>query len=107
MRFTIQLLITAIVCFMFQKLFPWWTMAIGAFLVGFVFSNTSFNSFMAGFIAVGLLWLGLALYVDNITQSILTDKVNQLFPIGIFVITGITGGLVGGLASMTGSLLKP
>ena len=62
---------------------------------------------MAGFIAVGLLWLGLALYIDNVTQSILTDKVSQLFPISIFVVTTITGGLVGGLASMTGSLLKP
>lgn len=107
MRFAIQLFITAIVCFMFQKLFPWWTMAIGAFLVGFVFSNTGFKSFLAGFIAVGLVWVGLALYIDNATQSILTDKVSQLFPISIFVLTGLIGGLVGGLASMTGSLLKP
>ena len=57
--------------------------------------------------AVGLVWVGLALYIDSATQSILTDKVSQLFPISIFVITGVTGGLVGGLASMTGSLLKP
>jgi len=92
---------------MFQKLFPWWTMAIGAFLVGFVFSNTGFKSFMIGFITVGLLWAGMALYIDNVTQSILTVKVAQLFPINIFVVTGIAGGLIGGLASMTGSLLKP
>lgn len=107
MRFAIQIFITAIICFMFQKLFPWWTMPIGAFLVGFVFSNTGFKSFLAGFIAVGLVWVGLAFYIDNATQSILTEKVSQLFPINIFVLTGLIGGLLGGFASMTGSLLKP
>ena len=107
MRFAIQIFITAIICFMFQKLFPWWTMPIGAFLVGFVFSNTGFKSFLAGFIAVGLVWVGLVFYIDNATQSILTDKVSQLFPINIFVLTGLIGGLLGGFASMTGSLLKP
>lgn len=107
MRFIIQIVITAIVCFMFQKLFPWWTMAIGAFLVGFVFSNTGFNSFLAGFLAIGLLWLGMALFIDNVTQSILTEKIGQLFPLNLFVLTSLVGGLVGGFASMTGSLLKP
>jgi len=92
---------------MFQKLFPWWTMAIGAFLVGFIFSNTGFKSFVAGFISIGLMWVGMALFIDNVTQSILTEKVAQLFPLNIFVVTGIVGGLIGGLASMTGSLLKP
>ena len=82
-------------------------MPISAFLVGFVFSNTGFKSFLAGFIAVGLVWVGLAFYIDNATQSILTDKVSQLFPINIFVLTGLIGGLLGGFASMTGSLLKP
>jgi len=106
-RFTIQVIVTAIVCFMFQKLFPWWTMPIGAFLVGFVFSNTGFKSFVAGFLAIGLVWLGLSLYIDNATQSILTDKISQLFPLNLFLLTSLVGGLVGGLASMTGSLLKP
>ncbi|MBX2943855.1 MAG: hypothetical protein KF860_16085 [Cyclobacteriaceae bacterium] len=107
MKTFIQIIITAIVCFMFQKLFPWWTMAIGAFLVSFVFSNTGFKSFLVGFISIGLLWLGLALYVDNATHSILTEKIAQLFPINLFVLTSLIGGLVGGFASMTGSLLKP
>ncbi|MGE0588554.1 MAG: hypothetical protein AB7O48_08260 [Cyclobacteriaceae bacterium] len=107
MRLLIQIIITAVVCFMFQKLFPWWSMAIGAFLVGFVFSNTGAKSFFAGFVAVAILWLGLSLYIDANTQSILTDKVSQLFPVNLFVLTTLIGGLVGGFASMTGSLLKP
>lgn len=107
MKFLIQIVITAVVCFMFQKLFPWWSMAIGAFLVGFIFSNTGPKSFLAGFLAIGLLWLGLAIYVDYSTQSILTEKVAQLFPLNLFLLTSLIGGLVGGFASLTGSLIKP
>lgn len=107
MRFLIQIIITVVVCFMFQKLFPWWSMAIGSFLVGFVFSNSGTKSFLAGFLAVGMLWLGLAVYTDITTQSILTTKVAQLFPVNLFVLTTLIGGLVGGFSSLTGSLLKP
>lgn len=82
-------------------------MAIGAFLVGFVFSNTGLKSFLAGFVGIGLLWVGLALFIDYDTQSLLTEKISQLFPVNIYIVTSLTGGLVGGLASMTGSLLKP
>ena len=59
------------------------------------------------FVAVALLWFGLSLYIDANTQSILTEKVSQLFPVNLFVLTTLIGGLVGGFASMTGSLLKP
>lgn len=107
MRFAIQIMLTAVVCFMFQKLFPWWSMAIGSFLVGFIFSNSGLKSFLAGFLAVGLLWLGLSLYTDMTTNSILTTKVSQLFPLNLFLLTTLIGGLLGGLASLTGSLLKP
>ena len=65
------------------------------------------GAFLSGFISIGLLWLGLALYVDNATQSILTEKISQLFPLNLFVLTSLIGGLVGGFASMTGALLKP
>lgn len=92
---------------MFQRLFPWWSMAIGCLLVGFVFSNSGLKSFLAGFIAIGLLWLGMALYTDMATQAILTEKINALLPLNVFVLTTLLGGLVGGLASLTGSQIKP
>ena len=56
MKFLAQLLLTAIVCFVLQYFFPWWTMAIGAFIIGYAFGNTGFKSFGAGLFGVGLLW---------------------------------------------------
>lgn len=107
MKFLLQVVITVIVCFMFQRIFPWWSMAIGAMMVGFVFSNSGLKSFVAGFTAIGLLWLGMALYTDMTTHAIITEKINTLLPINVFVLTTLVGGLVGGLASLTGSQIKP
>lgn len=106
MKFLIQLLITIVVCFILQSFLPWWTMAVGAFTVAYLVGNKGFPSFLAGFIAVAILWLGMAFYIDALTNSILTEKINRLLPINAFVATLIVGGLVGGFASLTGALMK-
>ncbi len=106
MKFIIQLIITIAICFLLQTFLPWWTMAIGSLAVGYGVSNKASISFVAGFIGVGILWLGMAYYIDQTTQSILTEKVNKLLPLNAFVLTTLIGGLVGGFAALTGALLK-
>ena len=105
MKFIFQLLATIAICLTLQFFLPWWTMAVGSFALGYVFENKGLHSFSAGFIGVGLLWLGTALLIDVSTQSILTEKINRLLPLNVFILTTLIGGLVGGLASLTGSLL--
>lgn len=106
MKFLIQILATIAVCFLLQTFLPWWTMAIGSLTVAYAISNKGGISFVAGFIAVGVLWLGMAVYIDQTTNSILTEKVNKLLPLNSFVLTTLIGGLVGGLAALSGSLLR-
>jgi hypothetical protein len=106
MKFLIQIIATIIVCFLLQTFFPWWTLAIGALGVAFVVGNKAWVSFVAGFAGVGILWFGMAFYIDQTTHSILTEKVNKLLPLNSFVLTTLIGGLVGGFAALTGALLK-
>jgi hypothetical protein len=106
MKFPIQIIATIIVCFLLQTFLPWWTLAIGALAVSFMVGNKTGVSFAAGFIGVGVLWLGMAFYIDQTTHSILTEKVNKLLPLNSFVLTTLIGGLVGGFAAMTGALIK-
>ncbi len=106
MKFIIQLLGTIVVCFVLQSFLPWWTMAVGAFTVAYLVGNKGFPAFVAGFIGVAILWLGMAFYIDALTHSILTEKINRLLPLNAFVATLIVGGLVGGFASLTGSLIR-
>jgi len=106
MKFLAQVLVTMIVCFALQYFLPWWTMALGAFVIGYLFGNTGFTSFGAGLLGVGLLWFLMAYYIDITTNSILTDKVGKLLPLNVFLLTTLIGGLVGGFAALTGALLK-
>jgi cell division protein FtsX len=110
MKFAAQVLVVALVGGLLQTFFPWWTMAIGAFVVGFIFASPGWKSFFAGLVGVGLLWFAMSFYIDSQTQSILTEKVARLFPTKtvplLFVVTAFIGGLVGGFASLTGSVLS-
>ncbi len=106
MKFLLQTLATMIGCFIVQYFLPWWTMAVIALVIGYAFHNSGVQSFAAGFIGAALLWLGMAYYMDYATQSILTEKVNKLFPANIFMMMAVIGGLVGGFAALTGTLMR-
>ncbi|MBX2916351.1 MAG: hypothetical protein KF856_13855 [Cyclobacteriaceae bacterium] len=106
MKFFIQLVATMLICLILQFFLPWWSIAIGAAGVAYVVGNKSLNSFLAGFVAIALLWVGYALTIDLKTNSILTEKINQLLPLNSFILTMLAGGLVGGFAALTGALFK-
>jgi hypothetical protein len=106
MKFFIHLIATLVICYILQSFLPWWTMAVGAFTVAYLLGNKGFPSFAAGFLGIGLLWIGFAFYVDVLTDSILTEKINRLLPVNSFILTLLIGGLVGGFASLTGSLMR-
>ena len=110
MNFLKQTLFTIGLCFILQYFLPWWTLALGAFVGGYVFGNKGWISFLSGLLGVGLLWFSMALFIDIQTQSILTEKVARIFPTKtpalLFLVTAIIGGLPAGFAALTGSLLN-
>ena len=106
MKFLYQLVATIFGCLLAQYFLPWWTMAIVAFGFGYYFNNSGAISFLAGFIGVGILWFIMAYTIDVSTQSLLTDKISKLFPINVFVLMVIVGGLVGGFAALSGALMN-
>ena len=96
-------------CFLVEIYFPWWSIAFVAFLISYLIKGGFFNAFVSGFLAVGLLWSGMAWKIDYETHSILTTKVTQLFGLAentyLILITGAVGGLVGGLSALAGNSL--
>ena len=106
MKFLIQILSTIIIGFILELFLPWWTIAIASFAVAYLVDTKSLASFFAGFLGIAILWVGMALYIDQSTHSILTEKVNRLLPLNAFLLTGLIGGLVGGLSALTGSLVR-
>lgn len=109
MKVVAHIIVVSLLCLLLQTFLPWWTMAVGAFATGLFFRQNGFKSFFAGLIGVGLLWFGMAYYLDTSTDSILSTRIAAIFPtktVGLLMlVTAVIGGLVGGFASMTGGLI--
>lgn len=107
MKFLIQLISIALLAFILELLLPWWSIALAAFAGGLVF-NSKVN-FVAGFLGIGLLWLGYALLVDATSTAPLTERISQVLFINkplLFLATALIGGLTGGFAAMAGGALR-
>jgi hypothetical protein len=90
---------------------PWWSFVVTNFIISIAINQKPGNSFLSGALGIGLLWLALALVIDNQNQHILSTKVANILPLkGSFValiaVTSIVGFLLGGLASLTGAFVR-
>lgn len=111
MKFIVAIILTMILSFISGLLLPWWGIAIAAFIVGLIIPQGTGRSFLAGFLAVLLLWSGLATWISIRNDGVLAGKMALILPLGgntflLLLVTGIVGGIIGGFAAMTGSFLR-
>ena len=111
MKLIVAIILTALLCFVGGLYFPWWSIAIAAFLTALLVPQFAGKAFLAGFLGVFILWAFLAWWIDMKNHGILSKKVAEIFPLGgssvlIILDTAIIGALVGGLAAMSGSYLR-
>lgn len=111
MKFIISIIITALLSFAACLYFPWWSIAIVAFIVAVLIPQKSGISFLAGFIALFLLWFGLSFWMSNNNHHILAHKVSLIIlkidsPYLLMLATAFIGAVVAGLAAMSGSFLR-
>ena len=111
MRFLSALLLTALCSFVAGLYLPWWSLAVMAFLVALLVHQRAGKAFLAAFIALFLLWGGLALWIDVRNTGILSARIGALLGIGtntllLVLITGLIAALVAGFAALSGSYLR-
>lgn len=111
MKFVTASILTAVLSFVSGLFLPWWGIALAALLVAAMVHQKAWKAFLSGFLGVFLLWAGLAWWIDMRNNSVLSQKVAVILPLGgnsiaIILVTGFIGGLVGGFAAMTGSFLR-
>ena len=110
MKFIFKVILIAAVCYVVELFLPWWTVALVSFGVNLVLPTKGFNAFLSGFLGVGLLWLGIAWLIDARSGGLLTERVAGIFeftnPIWMIALTGGIGGMIGGLAGLTGTLFR-
>ena len=104
-------LLTGLLCFVCGLYLPWWTIAPVAFIVNLIIPQQPVAAFMSGFLALFLLWGGLAVEADLANGGILSAKVATILPLGgssyaLVLVTAIVGALVGGGGALTAAFLK-
>ncbi|GEO05062.1 hypothetical protein AAE02nite_27260 [Adhaeribacter aerolatus] len=99
-------LLLLVLGFALQWVLPWWILAIAAFVLAFWLAQRAGDAFWAGFGGIGLGWLGLSLFFHLRNDGLLTSRVATLFTLPqswlLLVVTALLGGLVGGLAALSG-----
>lgn len=107
------LILTALLAFAtgLYGVLPWWSFAITSFIVAVTVHQKVNKAFLAGFTGLFLLWTVMAVMIDNANNHILATKVANVLPLGgsywlLILLTGFIGGLVSGLAALTGSYLR-
>jgi len=108
MRVALFTIFVIVAGFMAQQFLPWWSIAVVAAILSFIFDLKVGLSFWAGFLAAALLWGGFAGYLDALNESILSARIGKLFGnvpgVVLIIITALIGGMFGGLGALTGSL---
>jgi hypothetical protein len=111
MKFFISTILIAALSFAACLFLPWWIIAIVGFVVAFAIPQKNGLAFLSGFIALFILWAGTSIYMSNANGNLLVHKMSMLFlkkdnSTMLFILTGLIGGLVAGLGSLSGRLLK-
>jgi hypothetical protein len=111
MKFLVAIILTALLAFVSGLYFPWWGIAVAAFLIALLVHQKAVKAFFAGFLGVFLLWAGLAWWIDMKNEGYLSQKVASLLPLGgnailLILLTALIGALVAGFGAMTGSFLR-
>ncbi|MHA4847248.1 hypothetical protein ACX0G7_24000 [Flavitalea antarctica] len=109
-RFASAVILTMALCYLGGLVLPWWIIAPVGLFTGYLIQLRPATAFLAGFIACFLLWFCLAFVIDYKNEHILATRIGALFtlkqPLLMILITGLIGGLVTGMASLTGALLR-
>jgi len=111
MKFIVSILLIALLSVAACLYLPWWTIAIVAFIVAALIPQKPWKAFLAGFIALLLLWGSLSWYISSNNNHLLAHKVSMIIlkmdsPYLLITATAIIGALVGGFGSLSGSYLR-
>jgi hypothetical protein len=94
-----------------QTFLPWWSSVVVAVIVELILGKGDGTSFFSGFYGVAIPWMILATLIDVNSDSLLTVQVLQLFKLPEFsivmiIITGLFGGLIAGMGSLSGGWIR-
>ncbi len=90
---------------------PWYALGILFGLLAYILRIPTGRAFILGLVSGFLVWAISAYWMDGQHPSSLPGRMANLFPlggslIGLYVVTGVLGGLTGGLWAWAGAKLR-
>lgn len=112
MRFITGFFLILLLSFIFYYFTPawWWAPVVIGALVGFSLQLHSVLSFLYGFLSIGLFWAAMIYWQDSLNTVELSSKMAKIIGVGspfyLLIIAAVLGGLITGLATLSGKLLR-
>ena len=103
----INFIATIIVAIILSQFLPWWSVMLASFITAILFNLKSTAVFFVPFLAISLFWIVYAFWLSNANDFILANKIAILLPLQgnpylLILVTGLVGGLSGGIAGIFG-----
>ena len=110
MKLIVRLIVIGTLTYFISPFSVWWSAMIIAFIVCYTSPSSGLNTFVAGFLGVGLVWMGHAWNLDVQNESVFSNIVANILqagdPILLVFATGLAGALAGGFASLSGATFR-
>ena len=112
MKFLLQFTVILISSLILQLFLPWLIVAIVAMAAGYLLSTEKgWHNFLAGFLAIVVLWTVAAMFFNFWGGSLIAGRLGRQFGlpapgVTLPLISGMIGGIAGGLGALTGGALK-
>ena len=111
MKLLVSILLIALLSFTACLYFPWWSIAVVAFIVSALLRQTALSAFITGFTSLFLLWGILSFWISSNNNHILAHKMSLLIlkmdnPFLLVFATALIGGLVAGFAALAGAYTR-
>lgn len=90
---------------------PWYALGILFALLAYILRIPAGTAFVLGLVSGFLVWAVSAYWMDGQHPSSLPGRMAHVFPLGgsvlgLFIVTGVLGGLTGGLWAWAGAKLR-
>ncbi len=112
MKIVLIIIASIIICVLAQSFIPlWWIFAPITFVAALITPfKTGLRSFFVGVLIVFVSWMILYLFKDMANDSVMSNKMANLFSvksnIWLFIIASTLMGLVGGLTALSGYFFR-
>ena len=104
---TINFIATIVLSIILSQFLPWWSVMVAAIITGYAIGLKGGYIFTIPFLAIALLWMVHAFWLGNVNDFILAKKIAVLLPLQgspylLILVTGVIGGIAGGVAGVFG-----